>query len=121
MWLKKSSNFMMQVGHTGPLARLGFKKGGYKLPSVLPSNLILVDLAEAFSNIKITAYADRGNVIISGSLKYIQYVIGEFQRETFRAGVRLNTAEHIPSWIAQPDDLLSSLQKGPIKTSAQGI
>ena len=81
---------------------------------------ILVDLAEAFPNVQITAYAD--NVIISGPLTDIKEVIGEFQRETFRAGLRLNTAEsllHIPSWVAQPDDLL--LQHGFLQTSAQGL
>ena len=49
-------------------------------------------------------------------------MIGEFQRETFRAGLRLNTAEsllHIPSWMAQPDDVL--LQNGFLQTSAQGL
>ena len=71
-----------------------------------PSIRILTDLAEAFPNVQITAYAD--NVIISGPLTDIKAVIGDFQRETFRAGLRLNTAEsilHIPSWVAQPDDL----------------
>ena len=52
---------------------------------------ILVDLAEAFPNVQITAYAD--NVIISGLLTDIKEVNGEFQRETFRAGLGLNTVE----------------------------
>jgi hypothetical protein len=81
---------------------------------------ILVSFAEAFPNVQIAAYAD--NVIISGPLTDIKAVIGEFQRETFRAGLRLNTAEsilHIPSWVAQPDNLL--LQIGFLQTSAQGL
>jgi hypothetical protein len=75
---KESSNYMMQARHTESLARLEFNKVTHWAAHcfALALHPILVDLAEAFPNIQITACAD--DVVISGPFPDIQDVIGGF-------------------------------------------